>query len=102
MLVRPTSKMNVFTNHYQFAEGLGRYKVAPAVALRPGFFRFDKSVCYGRTSSGELKSGAQGDLYNVMRDVRFRRDDLLLPFDPGEVIDNLRNERYMTSARRRS
>src|SRR5690349_15063182 len=94
-------KMNVFANHYRFAEGLGKYRVAPAAAPQPGFFLFDKNVCYGRTSRGDLKARVQGELCDLQRDVRFRRDDLLLPFDPAEVIENLRNERYMTSARRR-
>jgi len=49
----------------------------------PDFFQFGKEItCYGRSSNA---------------DVKVEGSRLHLPFDPAEVIDNLRLERYLGS-----
>src|SRR5271157_199460 len=62
-----------------------------------GFFRFGPdATCYGRSSSGvaqELDSPLCDALAYAVAENRQVR----LPFDPSDVIDNLRLERYLDS-----
>jgi len=62
---------------------------------RPGFFKFgEESICYGVCGAGHLASTASGHLYDAIADVRTDSGIVHLPFDPAEIIDNLRNEHY--------
>jgi hypothetical protein len=60
-----------------------------------GFFRFGRdAICYGQSASGFRGSRADDILYDVLRDATTERSNVYLPFDPTEVIDNLRLEHY--------
>ena len=62
-----------------------------------GFFRFGPEViCYGQTR-GEVHSSVNSSLFDASADVRIKDRRLLLPFDPTQVIDNLRYEYYVAS-----
>ena len=65
-----------------------------------GYFRFGRNICYGRTSSGTRASGPGGTLYDTLSALSAADGLLQLPFDPSEVVDNLRLERYAADARR--
>jgi hypothetical protein len=68
------------------------YKKAGA---NPGFFKFGAEVtCYGRCEAGPTARAASGHLYDALGDVRLEGGVVRLPFDPSEVIDNLRKEHY--------
>src|SRR2546425_11572075 len=59
-----------------------------------GYFRFGRDTCYGETSSGLRDQIATNGLYDTLPAVTTEEGVLRLPFDPSEVIDNLRLERY--------
>jgi len=60
-----------------------------------GYFRFGPhTICYGRTCSGICEPRPESPLYDAIRDVLVDDGRLSLPFDPTEIIDNLRLERY--------
>src|SRR6266849_3533081 len=60
-----------------------------------GYFRFGpQTICYGRTCSGICGPRPESPLYDAIRDVLVDDGRLSLPFDPTEIIDNLRLERY--------
>src|SRR5438093_4486898 len=93
--------MNVLSEQYRFDERYGNFKVASLRPTHTGYFRIgSKTIGYGRTSTGFLQPRAEGILYDVLRDVRVAGGDTILPFDPEEVIDNLRCERYTESTSR--
>src|SRR5437762_14344802 len=63
-----------------------------------GFFQFGPgTVCYGRSSSGTSQSPAAGSLHDAWQDIVVMNGEVCLPFDPDEVIDNLRLEHYLQS-----
>jgi hypothetical protein len=67
-----------------------------------GYFRFgSNTTCYGRSCSGARQPQAESPLDDVLGDVRFDDSKLRLPFDPTEIIDNLRLERYAPRMGRR-
>jgi hypothetical protein len=72
---------------------------APRITTAPtGFFKFGKdTVCYGRNVSGFSEPMVDANLHDVMNSVVRDGPNVLLPFDAGEVIENLRRERYISS-----
>lgn len=61
----------------------------------PGFFRFgSEGVCYGRCESGPTAESPSAHLYDALAEVHVEDHCVHLPFEPAEVIDNLRLERY--------
>ena len=60
-----------------------------------GYFRLGPdTICYGRLSSGNTAKTPHGNLNDVLQNGRMHSQENGLPFDVGEVIDNLRRERY--------
>jgi hypothetical protein len=60
-----------------------------------GFFQFGaKNVCYGRCQSGAAADVENAKLFDASRHVRRDGDEICLPFDFTELIENLRRERY--------
>jgi hypothetical protein len=60
-----------------------------------GYFRLGPSItCYGRTCSGFRHPHVDSSLYDVLQEVVASDARVQLPFDPGEIIENLRLERY--------
>jgi hypothetical protein len=61
-----------------------------------GYFRFGPdAVCYGRSSAGTRVPRVEASLYDVLADIGVEHGSIRLPFDPTEVIDNLRREGYL-------
>jgi len=70
----------------------------PEPSGEPGFFRFGSAAsCYGQCKSQLTSRITRQDRYDVSRDVHFEGSKICLPFDPTQVIKNLRNERYILS-----
>jgi hypothetical protein len=60
-----------------------------------GYFRFGpNAICYGRSCFGTQGPRPESALYDAIKDVTIHDTKLSLPFDPTEIIDNLRLERY--------
>jgi hypothetical protein len=60
-----------------------------------GYFRFGPdAVCYGPCSSGALASSVTGNLHDALQDVSIDNSEVQLPFDPVQIVNNLRHERY--------
>lgn len=93
------SSNQAFVTTFRCPEELCTFTVAPKLSFKPGYFRFGEDViCYGRCQ-GAPAQDPTGLLYDAMEDVRIDGSGLVLPFDPNEIIDNLRFERYVTATR---
>ncbi|MGA9144696.1 MAG: hypothetical protein WA664_01640 [Candidatus Acidiferrales bacterium] len=76
-------------------DSLGRV-IAPEFSNDAGFFRFGpEAICYGQSASGVSKRIENAGLFDAAKDVQIDRFGLHLPFDPAQIIDNLRRERYI-------
>lgn len=61
-----------------------------------GYFRFGpKVIAYGRSCTGSRKARPDAHLEDLARNVVAGNGVVRLPFDPSEIIDNLRLERYL-------
>jgi hypothetical protein len=74
---------------------------ALAADLRPGagYFRTkDGPICYGRFSEAQPAQTANATLPEACPQVQQEGETVLLPFDPAEVVANLRLEKYQADA----
>jgi hypothetical protein len=61
-----------------------------------GFFRFGSdAICYGQCATGVSKEIERAPLPDPSLGIRSDGTTINLPFDPDQVIENLRRERYM-------
>ncbi len=80
---------------FRFSKALSSHCQLGEVGGSLGYFLFgERSICFGQCFGGSAAPNAGGKLYDAKADVRTEDRELHLPFDPGEVIDNLRLERY--------
>lgn len=62
-----------------------------------GFFGFGPTTCYGQSVRATPSDDAT-QVPNFCESVRFEKNQVLLPFDLSEIVDNLRNERYRSDS----
>lgn len=80
-------------DHYRFPDGLLKFSLSGDLSSEPRFFRFGPVTCYGR-SIGNHHQGPAWPQFDMLSTVEAEGSQVLLPFNPTEVIDNLRLERY--------
>jgi hypothetical protein len=62
-----------------------------------GFFRFGhNTICYGRSAVGFRSQRADQPLYDTSADVSLEGSNIRLPFNPTEIAEDLRAERYLS------
>ena len=82
-------------DYYRCPEEFVRLGLAGDLSPDAGYFRFGpETVCYGQTSSGSRARVPVNGLYDTLPAVTTDGGVVRVPFDPSEVIDNLRLERY--------
>jgi hypothetical protein len=82
-------------DRYRCPESLVKFELIGRLSNDAGYFRFGQdTICYGRSATGFRASRPDGVLYDALKDVTTNGSNAVLPFDPTEVIDNLRFERY--------
>src|SRR5437016_3675143 len=94
-------KLNrTFLDYYRCPESFANFSLTAAAAGNSGFFRFGENVyCYGASSSGAVAAEIRPGLYDAMADVVIGGTSVRLPFNPAEVTENLRRERYVGFSR---
>jgi len=82
---------------YRCPDRFAEFTLSGELSRREGYFRFgNESICYGRSASGSPARLATEDLYDAAAHSTTDGLTLRLPFEPSQVIDNLRRERYVT------
>lgn len=86
---------DIFSAYYRCSAHLDGL-VPPAELNGPrGYYRFGRdTVCYGRLSGGGVTGSPGKASADAMEAIQADGPAIRLPFDAGEVIDNLRRERY--------
>jgi hypothetical protein len=85
-----------FLDYYRCPEDLARFGVSRDLGHAPGFFRFGNQItCYGRSTQlpGHVSNGNRPDLLPLLR---VQGNEITLPFDADEILQNLRCERYVS------
>lgn len=87
-----------FVEHYRCPETYGVFTLTGPPSDDRGYFRFGAdAICYGRSSSGYRAARMTHDLYDALSDVNVDGHTLRLPFNPSDVVLNLRHERYASA-----
>src|SRR6516162_10182689 len=74
------------------------YTVASGLSQKPGFFRLNAdAICFGQCSS-VVPASSVAEAKSIPNDyIRINASSIQLPFNPVQVVDNLRREKYCTS-----
>ncbi len=84
-----------FREYFCCPERYIRFAVKEGLSENSGFFQFGQTVVgYGRYALHRPADSARGLLREAWEDVAFDSGVVYLPFDLGEVVENLRLERY--------
>jgi hypothetical protein len=82
-------------DYYRCPDGFVRLALAGELSSSPGYFRFGaETVCYGESSYGPRARVPVNGLYDIQAALAVDGGVVRVPFDPSQVIDNLRLERY--------
>jgi hypothetical protein len=80
---------------YRCPEEFCDFHLSGKLSATPGFFQFGPgTTCYGRSTNGIHQGGFNAAPQDVLPSVSIDQSQISLPFDPNEVVDNLRLERY--------
>lgn len=80
------------TDYYRCPDDFGGFTLAGDLSTESGFFRFGHdTICYGRCATARLVTDPS---YDALEHVTIDASVPCLPFDPMQVVDNLRRERY--------
>ena len=74
---------------------VARFEITGALSQEEGYFRIGKNVtCFGQCSSGAPKNSIEGLLHDAGEYVRVGGSVIQTTFDPVQIVDQLRSERY--------
>lgn len=86
---------NVLADYYRLRPGDAAPLTFHISGSRQGYFSLgDDTICYGTLPSAKLSEFPSGLLWDATKEIRLEPTEVRLPFDPCEVIRNLRRERY--------
>jgi hypothetical protein len=82
-------------DHYCCPDDFLDFALSGDLSSRESYFRFGpETLGYGRSWAGGRSDRAESSVHDALLDTVIQDSKLRLPFDPTEVIDNLRLERY--------
>ena len=85
----------LLTDRFRCPEDIAEFTVAPNLSCDSGYFRFGSdAICYGQCSSGVPAKRVTDILPAAGQQVSTDAAMVQLAFDPVQVVDNLRLERY--------
>ena len=98
-LDRHTVASELLRNHFKCPASSVELAVDDEPSRDCGYFRFGaEAICFGKGNLAVLAHSAGDLLQDCSKDVSVDRGKVHLPFDPAQVIDNLRYEYYRTAA----
>jgi hypothetical protein len=87
---------NCLSQYYRCPEDYGQFVPKDPLHAVSGYFSFGKeTTCYGACSGRQPAEFPTEALHDASYGVEVKGKVVHLPFDPSEVIDNLRRERYV-------
>jgi hypothetical protein len=94
-IVLTNSRNQALVNYFRCPEGMGDFVPSGTLSGESGYFKFGPEIiCFGQSSSGVSVRVENTGLHDSLQDMSIENSMLRLPFDPAQVIENLRCERY--------
>ena len=93
--IMQTNAKVLLLDHYRCPGDLAEFTVTRDLPEASGYFQFGSgTVCFGQCSRGVASTLPARNLSDASEHVRVQADTVSLPFDPVQVVNNLRMERY--------
>lgn len=94
----PTTNVGqLLTERFRCPADVADFDVSQDPSRPAGYFRLGPDIiCYGHCSSGNPAQSPAGPLHDARKHVVRNGSSVQLPFDPDEVVNSLRCERYLT------
>lgn len=94
---------NCFTDYYRCPQTFARLVLTDNCATGKGYFRCGEGViCYGTCYGHQAASSPNETLCDVSSEIQTLNGSICLPFDPCEVVENLRREEYVEDSQYRA
>jgi hypothetical protein len=88
-------------DYFRCPEEFAEFVLAGTLSEASGYFRFGhNAICYGQCSAGFLAPRPIDGLYDALDDVTSNGSATRLPFDPTQIVENFRRERYFSNPSR--
>ena len=89
------SDTQLLVDRFRCPRGAAEFVIDGDFSHDPGYFRIGSdAICFGRCSSGAPAKFVTDSLPDALYGVVIDSSSVHLPFDPVQVVDNLRCERY--------
>lgn len=93
--VETESASFILADYYRCAGEAVRFSAEGDAKGPAGYFRFGAdTICYGQLAGAEVAKSLAGKLHDALARARIEAGAIGLPFDAGQVIEDLRRERY--------
>jgi hypothetical protein len=89
------SSQRALVHYYRCPDTLAQVATSQGLSSDARFFEFRSQRCFGRALGAQLLQTVGGALDDLSDSVVTSGERIVLPFDLGEVLDNLRHERYI-------
>jgi hypothetical protein len=87
--------VQLLAEYYRCPEEYSSFALLGTLSGKPGYFKFGQdTICYGRYLGRQPAPRAEVQQVDAFRDIEIKNGTVYLPFDPSEVVDNLRLETY--------
>jgi hypothetical protein len=87
--------LKCLTEYYRCPDEYLSFAQTGALCKSTGYFQFGReTTCYGSYAGRELAADDPAEQLNALDDIKLKNGTVYLPFDPCEVINNLRYETY--------
>jgi hypothetical protein len=81
--------------YYRCPKEFLRFALKGPLPANAGYFQFGEgAICYGSYLGHEPAADPSGTLLNAFQDIEIKDGTTYLPFDPSQVVNNLRREVY--------
>ena len=88
------SRKNI-TSYFRCPDNYSHFIRRKSPFASKGYFSFGQNAtCYGYCNGYHSKSEPSQDLHDALEDTRVEDEWIYLPFDPDEIVTNLRREVY--------
>jgi hypothetical protein len=91
-----------FSDYFRCPSSAAEFEIISEASRNAGYFRFGPdATCYGRCSVIPPAAAVTDELHDLLHETRLESYKCGICFDPTEVVNNLRHERYVSSSARK-
>ncbi len=83
------------SQYYRCPEQYVRFSRNETLPATTGYFQFGQATCYGECGGCRPTPLPTDELHDALQEVVIEKGSVYLPFDPSQIVENLRREVYV-------